>query len=116
QKAGERVGDRRGQEGVVVDHRGRARVVRVQVLIRQRIDVANDLDVVAVVADVLRLGDQAAGQLALEPDLPARLMRDLRVLVEERDGLAEGGLLAEGVSDRLQDGRVRERGGERERQ
>ena len=75
---------------------------RVQVLVRQRVDVLDDLDVVAVVADVRRLEHEPAGQLALGADLVAQLLRDLRVLVEEVDRLTEVLLAAVGVADRLE--------------
>ena len=82
---------------------------RRKVLVRQRVDVAEQLDVVAVVADVGGLEHEAPWQLALEADLPAELLRHLRVLVEEADRVAERRLAALRVADRLQDRGVEER-------
>ena len=66
----ERIRDRRAQE---VGVRLVARRAGAEVLVGQRIDVAARRQIAAVVADICHVGDPAAGQLALQADLPALL-------------------------------------------
>ena len=79
-------------------------VVRVQVLVRQGVDVAEDLDVVAVVADVRGLeGEAARAARAGSRSASGAASRSAGSWLKKEIVLPEGRLPAERVADRLQD-------------
>src|SRR5262249_3102101 len=102
-------GDGGGREGVGGNHRCCAGVVGIQVLGWQGVDIANDLDVVTIVANIDGFRLPTAGKFSLHAKLPASLPRNLGTLIKEGDSSAEIGLTAEGISDRLQNRRIRKR-------
>src|SRR6266404_3459518 len=76
QQTGERIRNGSTQGGVVTGHRGSAGIVRIQVRIRQGIDVADDFEVVTMVKDILSLTDPPAWKFALNADLETGLLSD----------------------------------------